>query len=212
MLRRLYDWTLGLAAHRRATPALGIISFIESSVFPIPPDVMLIPMILADRQRAFRLALIATICSVLGGFAGYAIGVFLFEQVAEPLIRLYGYGHAFADFSAGYKEHGGWAVFVFGVTPFPYKVITIASGVTRLDLLTFLVASMAARGLRFFVVATLLWYFGEPIRVFIEKYLEIDQSRMFDSHGRGIAMANSLYFDELKFLGKGNKLETLVYL
>ncbi|GJL87675.1 MAG: hypothetical protein DHS20C03_13840 [Minwuia thermotolerans] len=171
MLRRLYDWTLGLAAHRRATPALGFISFIESSVFPIPPDVMLIPMILADRQRAFRLALIATIFSVLGGFAGYAIGVFLYDQVAEPLIQLYGYGHAFTDFSEGYKEHGGWAVFVFGVTPFPYKVITIASGVTRLDLLTFLIASLAARGLRFFIVATLLWYFGEPIRAFIEKYL-----------------------------------------
>lgn len=171
MLRRLYDWTLGLAAHRRATPALGFISFIESSVFPIPPDVMLIPMILADRQRAFRLALIATIFSVLGGFAGYAIGVFLYDQVAEPLIQLYGYGHAFADFSEGYTEHGGWAVFVFGVTPFPYKVITIASGVTRLDLLTFLIASLAARGLRFFIVATLLWYFGEPIRAFIEKYL-----------------------------------------
>lgn len=171
MLRRLYDWTLGLAAHRRATPALGFISFIESSVFPIPPDVMLIPMILADRQRAFRLALIATIFSVLGGFAGYAIGVFLYDQVAEPLIQLYGYGHAFADFSEGYTEHGGWAVFVFGVTPFPYKVITIASGVTRLDLLTFLIASLAARGLRFFIVATLLWYFGEPIRAFIERYL-----------------------------------------
>ncbi len=171
MLRRLYDWTLGLAAHRRATPALGFISFIESSVFPIPPDVMLIPMILADRQRAFRLALIATIFSVLGGFAGYAIGVFLYDQVAEPLIQLYGYGHAFTDFSEGYKEHGGWAVFVFGVTPFPYKVITIASGVTRLDLLTFLIASVAARGLRFFIVATLLWYFGEPIRAFIERYL-----------------------------------------
>lgn len=171
MLRRLYDWTLGLAAHRRATPALGFISFIESSVFPIPPDVMLIPMILADRQRAFRLALIATICSVLGGVAGYAIGVFLFDQIAEPLIRFYGYDHAFADFSEGYKEQGGWVVFFFGVTPFPYKVITIASGVTRLDLVTFLIASVAARGLRFFVVATLLWYFGEPIRAFIEKYL-----------------------------------------
>ncbi|MDF1720314.1 MAG: DedA family protein [Minwuia sp.] len=171
MLRRLYDWTLGLAGHRRAGPALGIISFIESSIFPIPPDVMLIPMILADRQRAFRLALIATICSVLGGLAGYAIGVFLFDQFAEPMIAFYGYTEPFDAFRKGYQEHGGWAVFVFGVTPFPYKVITIASGVTRLDLLVFIVASVAARGLRFFMVATLLWYFGEPIRRFIERYL-----------------------------------------
>lgn len=171
MLRRLYNWTLGLAGHRRAAPALGLISFIESSIFPIPPDVMLIPMILADRQRAFRLALIATICSVLGGLAGYAIGVFLFDQFAEPLINFYGYADAFDRFRSGYQEDGGWAVFFFGVTPFPYKVITIASGVTRLDLLTFVLASIAARGLRFFVVATLLWYFGEPIRRFIEKYL-----------------------------------------
>lgn len=171
MIRRLYDWTLRLAAHPRATPALGFISFIESSVFPIPPDVMLVPMILAERERAFRLALIATITSVLGGLFGYAIGLFLYDQLAEPLLKLYGYFEQFASFRDGYNEYGGWAVFVFGVTPFPYKVITIASGVTELNLAIFTAASVAARGLRFFLVAFLLWRFGPPIRAFIERYL-----------------------------------------
>ncbi|MEC9347295.1 MAG: YqaA family protein [Pseudomonadota bacterium] len=171
MLRRLYDWVLDLAAHRHASRALAFVSFIESSIFPIPPDVMLIPMILADRARAFRLALLATVFSVLGGLAGYAIGYFLFEQVAQPLIDLYNYGEAFGKFRDGYNEYGAWTVFVFGVTPFPYKVVTIASGLTQLDLLVFIVASVVSRGLRFFIVAGLLWRFGEPIRVFIEKYL-----------------------------------------
>lgn len=171
MLRRLYDWTLALAGHRHASRALALVSFAESSVFPIPPDVMLIPMILADRARAFRHALVATIFSVLGGLAGYAIGYFLFEQVAQPLIDLYNYAEPFARFRDGYNEHGAWTVFVFGITPFPYKVITIASGLTQLDLAAFIGASVVARGLRFFIVAALLWRFGEPIRSFIEKYL-----------------------------------------
>ena len=173
MLRRLYDWTMGLAGHRQATPALAAVSFIESSVFPIPPDIMLIPMVLADRAKAFRIALVCTLASVLGGLLGYAIGVFLFEEVGRPMLEFYGYGPKFHVFQAKYNDWGAWAVFIAGVTPFPYKVITILSGVTSLNLAVFFVASVAARGLRFFIVAALLWKFGTPIRDFIEKYLGI---------------------------------------
>jgi len=164
---------MGLAAHRHATPALAAVSFIESSVFPIPPDIMLIPMVLADRTKAFRIALVCTIASVLGGLLGYAIGVFLFEEVGKPMLEFYGYGSKFDVFQAKYNDWGAWAVFIAGVTPFPYKVITILSGVTSLNLAVFFVASVAARGLRFFLVSALLWKFGEPIRDFIEKYLGI---------------------------------------
>ena len=171
MLRGLYNWTMNLAGHRRATPALAAVSFIESSVFPIPPDVLLIPMVLADRTKAFRIAFICTVSSVLGGMLGYAIGVFLFEEIGRPMLEFYGYGPKFADFQAKYNDWGAWAVFIAGVTPFPYKVITILSGVTALDIFIFTMASVAARGLRFYIVAALLWKFGEPIRDFIEKYL-----------------------------------------
>lgn len=171
MLRRLYDWTMGLAAHRHAKGALAAVSFAESSIFPIPPDVLLIPMVLAARERAFRIAAICTVASVLGGFAGFAIGYFFFETFGQPLIDFYGYGAQFERFRAGYNEHGGWIVAFFGLTPFPYKVITIASGVTRLDLVIFGIASVLSRGARFFLVAALLWRFGEPIRAFIERYL-----------------------------------------
>ena len=162
-----------LAGHRHATPALAAVSFIESSVFPIPPDIMLIPMVLADRAKAFRIALVCTLASVLGGLLGYAIGVFLFEEVGRPMLVFYGYGPKFDVFQAKYNDWGAWAVFIAGVTPFPYKVITILSGVTSLNLAVFFVASVAARGLRFFIVAALLWKFGTPIRDFIEKYLGI---------------------------------------
>ncbi len=171
MLRALYDWTMAMAGHRRARPVLAVIAFAESSVFPIPPDVMLIPMVLADRDRAFRLALICTVASVLGGCFGYAIGYFLFEAVGRPMLEFYGYTEQFGRFQQNYNEHGAWIVAFFGLTPFPYKVITIASGVTHLDLLAFVVASLASRAARFYLVAALLWRFGTPIRAFIERYL-----------------------------------------
>lgn len=173
MIRRLYDWTMGLSGHPRAKWALGGVSFIESSVFPVPPDILLIPMVLADRRKAWLLALICTVTSVLGGLLGYAIGYFLFEQMGEPLLNFYGYGAKFAEFQATYNAWGAWAVFIAGVTPFPYKVITILSGVTVLDPVTFVIASVLARGLRFFIEAGLLWYFGEPIRAFIEQRLQL---------------------------------------
>ena len=173
MLRRLYDWTMDLAGHRHAEAALAGVSFIESSVFPIPPDILMIPMVLAEREKAFRIAFVCTAASVLGGLLGYAIGLFLFEEIGKPVLELYGYGPKFAEFQGKYNDWGAWAVFIAGVTPFPYKVITILSGVTALDIFIFTVASVAARGLRFFIVAGLLWHFGEPIRDFIEKRLAL---------------------------------------
>jgi membrane protein YqaA with SNARE-associated domain len=171
MLRRLYDWTMGLAAKKHADWGLAGISFAESSIFPIPPDILLIPMVLAQRHRAWILASLCTATSVIGGFAGYVIGFFLFEAIGQPVIEFYGYGDKFTSFSGLYNEYGAWIVFAAGITPFPYKIITIASGVTGLSLPIFLIASLLARGLRFFIVAGALWYFGEPIRLFIEKYL-----------------------------------------
>jgi membrane protein YqaA with SNARE-associated domain len=171
MLRGLYDWTMRLAAHRRAPWALGGVSFVESSVFPVPPDVLLIPMVLAERAKAWFYAALCTLASVLGGLAGYLIGLFLFDTVGRPILELYGYTAQFEEFAGRYNEWGAWIVLMAGVTPFPYKVITIASGMTRLDLAVFLLASLVARGVRFFLVAVLLYAFGPPIRDFIERRL-----------------------------------------
>lgn len=173
MLRGLYQWTLDIAAHRHARWGLGFVSFAESSFFPIPVDVVLIPMVLARRQKAWEYALIATITSVLGGIFGYAIGYFLFDTVGQWILNLYGYVDAFDSFAERYNEQGAWIVFIAGVSPIPYKLITIASGVTQLNFLVFVVASVVARGLRFFVVCGLLWWFGPPIREFIERYFGI---------------------------------------
>ena len=171
MLRRLFDWTMALAEHRHAVAILALIAFIESSVFPIPPDVLLIPMVLAARRRAWLIASVCTLASVAGGVAGYGIGYFLFESVGRPLFEFYGYMDAFATFQSRFNEWGAWIVAGAGLTPFPYKVITIASGVTGLDPLVFMVASVMSRGARFFLLAALLWYFGPPIRAFIENHL-----------------------------------------
>jgi membrane protein YqaA with SNARE-associated domain len=173
VLKALYDWTMRLAAHRQAKWALAGVSFVESSVFPIPPDVMLIPMVLAQRARAWLIATICTVASVLGGLAGYAIGYLAFETVGRPVLAFYGYADPFAAFQARFNEWGFWWVAFAGLTPFPFKVITIASGVTALNLPIFILASVVSRGLRFFAVAALLWRFGEPIRDFIEKRLNL---------------------------------------
>lgn len=171
MLRALYDWTLRLAEKPYALWALAAVSFVESSVFPIPPDILLIPMVLARPDRAFRIAAVCTVASVLGGLAGYALGAFLLEEVGKPVLDFYGKLDQFAVMAARFNEYGAWAVLFAGVTPFPYKVITIFSGATTLDLLVFTVSSILARGLRFFVVAWLLWRFGAPIKAFIEQRL-----------------------------------------
>ena len=171
MLRRLYDWTMGLAAHRHALALLALVAFIESSIFPIPPDALLVPMVLAARARAWRIALVCTVASVLGGLAGYGIGYFAFETVGRPLIAFYGAADAFANFRETYNEWGLWIVFTAGLTPLPYKIFTIASGVTHLDVTVFVLGSVLSRGLRFFVVAALLWRFGTPLRAFVENHL-----------------------------------------
>lgn len=171
MLQRTYNWVMGLSAKPNAIWALAAISFVESSFFPIPPDILLIPMVLAARTQWLRIALICTIASVLGGMLGYALGFYLYEGLGRPLLEFYGYADKFTDFQGRYNEWGAWIVFIAGVTPFPYKVITIASGVTQLDITTFTIASIVARGLRFFLVAALLWWVGPPIRAFIEKRL-----------------------------------------
>jgi membrane protein YqaA with SNARE-associated domain len=170
-LRRMYDWTLSLAAHRHAMWALVFVAFIESSVFPIPPDVLMIAMIVARPNRAFLIAAVATVASVAGGLLGYWIGYAAFETLGRPVLEFYGKDAYFEEFQVNYNAWGAWAVLIAGVTPFPYKVITILSGVTSLSLPVFIVASIFARALRFFIVAALLWKFGAPIRDFIEKRL-----------------------------------------
>lgn len=168
-LRRLYDWTLSLAETRYALAVLAIVAFVESSFFPIPPDVLLIPLILATPSRAFLIAGIATLASVAGGGFGYYIGANLFEAIGQPILDFYGKEDLFDAFAQRFNEQGAWAVLFAGVTPFPYKVITITSGATGLDFTTFMVSSVIARALRFFIVAALLWKFGPPIREFIER-------------------------------------------
>ena len=171
MLRRLYDWTMSLASGPRAPAALGTVSFAESSFFPIPPDILLIPMVIAKRERAFAYATICTVTSVVGGMFGYLIGAFLFIQLAQPILEFYGYLDKFEHFREDFNAYGSWIVFIAGLTPFPYKVITIASGATALNLPVFIVASILSRGIRFYVVSGLLYLFGPPIRDFIERRL-----------------------------------------
>ncbi len=172
MIRRLYDWTMGLAARKNALGVLAIVSFAESSVFPIPPDVLIIPMVLAKRARAWLIAGVCTISSVLGGIAGYAIGFYLFDTFGSAIVEFYGYGHAFETFRGWYGDWGLWIVFAAGITPLPYKVFTIASGVAALDPMIFILGSVASRGLRFYAVAGLLYWIGEPIRIFVERHLQ----------------------------------------
>ncbi|SLN40307.1 SNARE associated Golgi protein [Aquimixticola soesokkakensis] len=171
MLKRLYAWTLAQAQSRHALWILAFVAFVESSVFPIPPDILMIPMIIARPKAAFKIAGIATLASVLGGMFGYLIGYALFDVVGQPVLELYGKAAQAEAFSARFNDWGAWAVLIAGVTPFPYKVITIMSGWTQLSLPVFILSSVVARALRFFVVAALLWKFGAPIRDFIEKRL-----------------------------------------
>jgi membrane protein YqaA with SNARE-associated domain len=171
MLRRLYDKTLALAAGRHAPAALAGVSFAESSIFPIPPDALLIPMVIARRSKWLWFALICTVASVVGGAFGYLIGAAAFDTIAQPILAFYGYAHKFEDFAARYNDYGAWIVFIAGLTPFPYKVITIASGATGLDFAVFMLASVLSRGIRFFAVSGLLYLFGPPIKTFIEKRL-----------------------------------------
>lgn len=173
MLARLYDWTMTQAAGPRAVPALAAVSFAESSFFPIPPDVMLVPMCLADRARAFHFALVCTVASVAGGVLGYAIGYFLYETIGRAIVGFYGLEAGFDAYQRAFAQWGLWIILIKGLTPIPYKVVTIASGVAVFDPLVFVLASIATRGARFYLEAALLWRFGAPIRGFIERRLNL---------------------------------------
>ncbi len=171
MIRKAYDWMMRLAAHHNAAWALALVAFIESSVFPLPPDALLIPMGLAKPKRVWWYATICTIASVLGGILGYAIGYFLYDTVGQAILDFYGMAEKFQTFTSWYNENGAAIVLFAGITPFPYKVITIASGVTALNFAVFMGASVIARGLRFFLLAGLLYWFGPAARTILEKYL-----------------------------------------
>jgi membrane protein YqaA with SNARE-associated domain len=172
-MKRFYDWMMAKARSEHAPQALFWISFIESSFFPIPPDVMLVPMVIANRLKAWWYATVATVGSVIGGAFGYAIGFFFFEAIGEPILKLYGKSDGFDVFKSWFNEWGVWIIIAKGMTPFPYKVLTIAAGVMHMPFLEFMLASIVARAMRFYLVAGLLYFFGEPIREFIEKRLTL---------------------------------------
>lgn len=173
MIKKLYNWTISLASHPFAIGFLAVIAFLESSIFPIPPDVLLIALVLASRDKAWIMASVCTVFSVIGGLFGYIIGFFLFTSIGDPILEFYGYQDHFSRFKSVYNDWGAWIVFAGGFTPIPYKVITIASGAVHFNLITFLVTSIVSRGMRFFLVSALLWYFGPPVRKIIEKNLNI---------------------------------------
>ncbi len=172
-LKRTYNWTLEKAQHKNAKWYLSLISFAESSFFPIPPDILLIPMALASKTKALFYAFICTLSSVLGGIFGYAIGYFFFNSIGLYIVEFYHLENSFIIFENYYKEFGILIVLGAGITPFPYKFITIASGVFGLNIYLFVIVSIIGRGFRFYLIAILLYFFGEKIKLFIDKYFNI---------------------------------------
>lgn len=172
MFRKLYDWVMRLAGSRRAPWALAIISFAESSFFPIPPDVMLAPMVAARPNKAFVYAGICTAASVLGGMLGYAIGVFL-EPLGQAILSLFGHADGRDQFQHWFDQWGLWVILIKGATPIPYKLVTITAGFARFDLFTFIWASVLTRGFRFFAVATVLKFYGPQLLEAFEKRLNL---------------------------------------
>lgn len=173
MFRRLYNWTLRVARHRHAIPGMAAVSFAESSFFPIPPDVMLVPMVLARRDQAYLIAAVCTAASVAGGLFGYAIGYFLYDSLGVWLINLYGMHDAAAEYQAWYAEYGTWIILVKGLTPIPFKLVTIASGLAQFNLALFIAMATITRGVRFFLIAALLKRYGAPIQRFIDERLTL---------------------------------------
>ena len=172
-LNKLYNWTLTKAKHKNAKWYLCLISFAESSFFPIPPDLLLIPMALANKLKAFFYAFICTFSSVIGGVAGYTIGYFFYNSLGIYIVEFYHLENSFSIFENYYKEYGILIVLGAGITPFPYKFITIASGVFGLNIFLFIIVSIIGRGSRFYLIALLLYFFGESIRLIIDKYFNI---------------------------------------
>ena len=173
MFRALYEWTLRVARHRHAIPGMAAVSFAESSFFPIPPDVMLVPMILARREQAYLIATVCTVASVLGGVFGYAIGYFLYDSVGVWLINLYGLHDAAAEYQAWYQEWGAAIILAKGLTPIPFKLVTIASGLAQFNFAIFVLTATITRGARFFIMAFLLKRYGAPIQRFIDERLTL---------------------------------------
>jgi membrane protein YqaA with SNARE-associated domain len=171
MLQRLYDRTLAIAAGPNALWALVAVSFAESSFFPLPPDILLIPMMLARPREAWRLAAICTLASVAGGLVGYAIGYFLFDLIGRPILEFYHAMDRYDALKAAFAQWGVWIIILKGMTPIPYKLVTIASGVAQFPLIAFIGASIVSRSIRFFLLAAILWRFGAAARDFIEKRL-----------------------------------------
>jgi membrane protein YqaA with SNARE-associated domain len=172
-IRRLYDWTIALAGKPHAETALFLVAFAESSFFPLPPDLILVPMTLAKRERAWRYAAVCTVASVLGGLVGYAIGYYLLATVGRPILRFYGVIDQYHHLKEMFDQWGVWIILIKGMTPIPYKLVTITAGALNFALVPFVLASLVSRAVRFFLVAGLLWKFGEPVRHFIEKRLEL---------------------------------------
>ncbi len=180
MLKKLYKWMLDKAASPAATPSLAAISFIESSCFPLPPDLMLIPMCLANRKKAFWFAFVCSVASVLGGLLGYGIGYFLYETVGKWLLDLYGGAdHSYDTFKKSFEEWGFWLVVMAGFTPFPFKVITICSGLAKLNIGVFFVAAAVSRSARFFLEAALIYVYGDKVRDLMEKHFELITAAFF---------------------------------
>ena len=173
MFRGLYDWTLRLANHRHAIRSMAAVSFAESSFFPIPPDVMLVPMILARREQAWLIAAVCTVTSVAGGIFGYAIGYFLYDSVGQWLINLYGLQEGATEFRSWYAQWGAAIILVKGLTPIPFKLVTIASGLAAFNFPLFVLTALITRGARFFLIAALLKRYGPAIQDFIERRLNL---------------------------------------
>ena len=170
IFRKLYDWTLSKSSKKEATWFLSIVSFTESSFFPIPPDIILIPMILAKKTKAFFYASICTLSSVIGGIFGYFIGFLLFNSIGIQLVNFYNLAEEVGEFKNYYNSYGSWIVIIAGFTPFPFKVITISSGLFQLNFIIFVLCSIISRGARFYLISGLLYLFGDNIRLFIDKY------------------------------------------
>jgi membrane protein YqaA with SNARE-associated domain len=173
MLRRLYDWTVALAEKPYAIWALATVSFLESSIFPVPPDALLAPMALARPDRAYRYALVCTIASVFGGIAGYAIGSLLYDSLGLFLLNFYGYGNKIDAIKELYAQYGAWFILIKGFTPIPFKLVTIVSGFMDYPLWQFAGLALVTRGARFFVLAFLFNRYGGSLRDFIERHLTL---------------------------------------
>ena len=171
-IRALYDWMMRNAKGKNAWRALAGFTFAEASFFPVPTDIMLIPMVMADREKAWKLGAWCTLWSVLGGMAGYAIGAFLYDSLGQWLIQVYGLGHSMASFHDWYARYGAWVILIKGFSPIPYKLVTIASGFAHYSFALFVLLSILTRGGRYMLIAGLLYWKGEEARRFIEKRLE----------------------------------------